>query len=86
MSDKRNLKEPQEEQKYVIEILKYYDMDNDIMFYYKVNGLNIWQDGYHSAGLAKEISILTLNNYAVIFGLPEVKESQITYIETDEIN
>ena len=85
MSDKRDIKETQEEQKYVIEILEYYD-DGYSMFYYKTNGLNTWQDGYYSAELAKEISILTLNNYAVIFGLPKVKESQITYIETDEIN
>jgi len=85
MSDERDFKEPQEEEKYVIEILQYFD-DGYNMFYYKTNGLNTWQDGYHSAELAKEISILTLNNYAVIFGLPEVKESQITYIETDEIN
>jgi len=85
MSDERDFKEPQEEEKYVIEILQYFD-DGYNIFYYKTNGLNTWQDGYHSAELAKEISILTLNNYAVIFGLPEVKESQITYIETDEIN
>ena len=85
MSDERDFKMTQQEEKYVIEIFEY-DDDGYSMFYYKINGLNTWQIGFYSVELAKEFSILTLNNYAKILGFSEVKESQITYIEPYEIN
>ena len=88
MSDERDFKEPQEERKFIVEILEgEYDDDGFTMFYYRINSVDdTWEGGYYTVQSAKEYSILILNRYAKIFGLPKVKESQITYIEPDEIN
>ena len=87
MSDERDFKEPQEERKFIVEILKgKYSTDECELFFYRINSIDdMWQKADYSVELVKQFSKLMIDKYAKIFGLPEVKESQITYIETDEI-